>query len=117
MVKKAAKVKFGMRHEDVLSQHLKDPKFARLYYQEVAVLDVQCAVADVANRAMRRQHGARAVKDEWTYYRVLSRKLGVSRKSLKQFFNRGGGVRTAAQYLHDLGYKLKISVEKLPKIK
>ena len=101
----------GISHESLVEKELKDPKFAELYYQEEVVLDLQCAVADVAHRVVRHE-------DDRSFYRVLSKKCKISRKSLKHFFERGGSVRTAAKILYRLGFKIRgVSAKKLPRMK
>ncbi|MDO8600794.1 MAG: hypothetical protein Q7R73_04320 [bacterium] len=113
----------GLRHEDVVRRKLAtDSRYARLYREaaaltevEAAELELQCAVAKVLNRVARHQSGKGYDRN---FYETLSKKSGVSSRSLGRFLESGCNIRKAAKILYPLGYRIsKVSIKKLPKHK
>lgn len=77
-----------------------------------AELELQEAVAEILNKAARHSSGRKYDKH---YYETLSKKCGVSPRSLKRFLQNGWSIKKAAKILYPLGYRIsKISVTQLP---
>lgn len=90
----------------------KGKKYAVLCCQENAKLELQEAVAAVLHRNVG--HFPGIPMGDW--YEVVSRRCGISSRSLKRFLEKGDGVGRAAKILYAFGYRIAdISVEKLPR--
>lgn len=75
-----------------------------------AELLLQEAVAKVFNKMT----GHRLRRYDAKFYGALSKKCGLSPRSLKQFLENGGSLQKATEILYRLGHRIsKISVEKI----